>query len=258
MEDIDAAFYHGISRDSALSSSKNSLARKPPGTDEWFTSENVYAEGSATASSSTVTLSGLLSAIDGVAAQEGRLLFATTNNYSALDPALVRPGRLDVHIRFNNAERAQVEELFQRFFLPSYASGQILEETVRSDEEYEAIDEGYETGSRKQVYRLAREFASRVPEKEFSMAAIQGLLMQYKTRPRGAIEEVDSWIESERRRRAEQGEKDITAHWRIDEKIIDGPYPHYPELPHSTSEGRFGAPVGLWWLLGIMIICIIC
>ncbi|KAG9085171.1 hypothetical protein FS749_004640, partial [Ceratobasidium sp. UAMH 11750] len=47
-----------------------------------------------------VTLAGLLGAIDGVAAQEGRLLFATTNHIEVLDPALTRPGRMDVHVEF--------------------------------------------------------------------------------------------------------------------------------------------------------------
>lgn len=45
-------------------------------------------------SESTVTLSGLLNAIDGLAAPEGRLLFATTNHAEHLDPALIRPVRL--------------------------------------------------------------------------------------------------------------------------------------------------------------------
>lgn len=40
---------------------------------------------------SSVTLSGLLNAIDGLAAPEGRLLFATTNHVEKLDPALIRP-----------------------------------------------------------------------------------------------------------------------------------------------------------------------
>ena len=42
--------------------------------------------------SSTITFSGLLNAIDGVAAQEGRLLCLTTNRVDRLDPALIRPG----------------------------------------------------------------------------------------------------------------------------------------------------------------------
>lgn len=42
-----------------------------------------------------ITLSGLLNALDGVAAAEGRLLFMTTNHPERLDPALIRPGRID-------------------------------------------------------------------------------------------------------------------------------------------------------------------
>lgn len=42
-----------------------------------------------------------------VAAIQGRLLFATTNRYHALDPALARPGRLDLHIEFTLASKWQ-------------------------------------------------------------------------------------------------------------------------------------------------------
>ncbi|VDM48929.1 unnamed protein product [Toxocara canis] len=43
-----------------------------------------------------VTFSGLLNAIDGVACAEERILFMTTNHVERLDPALIRPGRVDV------------------------------------------------------------------------------------------------------------------------------------------------------------------
>lgn len=43
-----------------------------------------------------VTFSGLLNCLDGVASTEARILFMTTNYLERLDPALVRPGRIDV------------------------------------------------------------------------------------------------------------------------------------------------------------------
>ncbi|KAF8800962.1 P-loop containing nucleoside triphosphate hydrolase protein [Phlegmacium glaucopus] len=64
----------------------------------------------------TLSLSGLLNALDGVAASEGRLLFATTNHLERLDPALSRPGRMDVWVEFKNASRWQAEALFRNFF----------------------------------------------------------------------------------------------------------------------------------------------
>lgn len=43
-----------------------------------------------------VTFSGLLNCLDGVASAEARILFMTTNYLERLDPALVRPGRVDM------------------------------------------------------------------------------------------------------------------------------------------------------------------
>ena len=46
----------------------------------------------------SVTFSGLLNALDGVRSQEGRILMMTTNHREKRDPALLRPGRADVHV----------------------------------------------------------------------------------------------------------------------------------------------------------------
>ena len=68
------------------------------------------------AEASQVTFSGLINALDGVAATEGRLLFMTTNHLAHLDPALIRPGRVDYRLEFGPATPEQAERLFQRFF----------------------------------------------------------------------------------------------------------------------------------------------
>ena len=43
-----------------------------------------------------ISFSGLLNALDGVGAQEGRIIVLTTNHRAKLDAALIRPGRIDV------------------------------------------------------------------------------------------------------------------------------------------------------------------
>lgn len=43
----------------------------------------------------TVTLAGILNAIDGLASRENRILIVTSNHADHLDPALLRPGRID-------------------------------------------------------------------------------------------------------------------------------------------------------------------
>jgi chaperone BCS1 len=63
-----------------------------------------------------VSFSGLLNALDGVAAQEGRIVVLTTNHREGLDAALIRPGRIDVAVELGNASPAQLRTLFLRFF----------------------------------------------------------------------------------------------------------------------------------------------
>ena len=62
-----------------------------------------------------VSFSGLLNALDGVAAQEGRIVVLTTNHRERLDPALIRPGRIDVEVELGNASAGQLEGLLLRF-----------------------------------------------------------------------------------------------------------------------------------------------
>ena len=66
-----------------------------------------------------VTLSGLLNAVDGLGATEGRILIITTNDPSKLDPALVRAARVDLTVTIGPLGAAEVEEMFRNFF-PAY------------------------------------------------------------------------------------------------------------------------------------------
>lgn len=65
---------------------------------------------------SGVTLSGLLNAIDGIAAPEGRILFLTSNHPEKLDAALVRPGRVDRVVALKPAQRREAIAMVERMF----------------------------------------------------------------------------------------------------------------------------------------------
>ncbi|EUC58891.1 P-loop nucleoside triphosphate hydrolase, putative [Rhizoctonia solani AG-3 Rhs1AP] len=152
-EDIDTAFVDRLAT---------------PATEQQTTN----ARGETT-SGSGVTLSGLLNTIDGVQAQEGRLLFATTNHPERLDQALSRPGRMDVKIEYCHSTQWQAEQLFRLF----YPLGQEAEKTL--------------------LDKHAQEFASAVPPKKLSVAQLQGYLMRYKGQPEQAAKNVVKWIEEE-------------------------------------------------------------
>ncbi len=62
-----------------------------------------------------ISFSGLLNALDGVAAQEGRIVVLTTNHRERLDAALIRPGRIDKQLELGYASAEQARGLFLRF-----------------------------------------------------------------------------------------------------------------------------------------------
>ena len=45
-----------------------------------------------------LSYSGLLNALDGVMSSDAQLVFMTTNHKDMLDPALIRPGRVDLQV----------------------------------------------------------------------------------------------------------------------------------------------------------------
>eukprot|EP01092_Planopodium_desertum_P012329 TRINITY_DN5796_c0_g1_i1.p1 TRINITY_DN5796_c0_g1~~TRINITY_DN5796_c0_g1_i1.p1 ORF type:complete len:252 (-),score=40.83 TRINITY_DN5796_c0_g1_i1:776-1462(-) len=112
--------------------------------------------------SSSVTFSGLLNAIDGIASQEGRIFFLTTNHADRLDPALMRPGRVDYLITLDLASKTQIERLFLRFY-PEEKS-------------------------------LAKDFADKVPATFCSMAQLQSHFMLFKDQPLEALHAADELI----------------------------------------------------------------
>ncbi|OBZ70965.1 putative mitochondrial chaperone BCS1-B [Grifola frondosa] len=120
LEDLDAAFTRSTSRDQNSTGnpdgSKNNNADEKESTVEPSPRNRRTNKSEHLSDVNTLSLSGLLNALDGVAASEGRLLFATTNHLERLDPALSRPGRMDVWIEFKNASKWQAELLFRNFF----------------------------------------------------------------------------------------------------------------------------------------------
>jgi chaperone BCS1 len=67
-------------------------------------------------STSPLTFSGLLNALDGVGSCHGHIFILTTNIREDLDPALIRSGRVDLHIPFDNANKEQMRKIWQSYY----------------------------------------------------------------------------------------------------------------------------------------------
>ncbi|XP_076662357.1 mitochondrial chaperone BCS1 [Halictus rubicundus] len=111
-----------------------------------------------------VTFSGLLNCLDGVASTEARILFMTTNYLERLDPALVRPGRVDVKEYIGWCTTTQVEQMFLRFYKDN-------------------VD---------QANQLAKKFSEDVlsRKRNISPAQIQGFFMFHKNDPHDMLKNV--------------------------------------------------------------------
>lgn len=79
---------------------------------------------------SRVTFSGLLNCLDGVASTEARILFMTTNYLDRLDPALIRPGRVDVKEYIGWCSPYQLEMMFLRFYKGAREQAKQFADTV--------------------------------------------------------------------------------------------------------------------------------
>ncbi|KAH9986687.1 P-loop containing nucleoside triphosphate hydrolase protein [Russula compacta] len=167
LEDLDAAFTRGINRDSTSTGTPTAPTKATAETND----------------GSTLSLSGLLNSLDGVAAAEGRLLFATTNHIERLDPALSRPGRMDVWVNFTNATKWQAEGIFKCFF-PSRPSASSSDETSSSSSPIDASQKNPPGSRRKassahavplleeaEIALLAKRFAGAIPEGEMSVCS---------------------------------------------------------------------------------------
>ena len=97
-----------------------------------------------------VTLSGLLNILDGFYAPTGVLFVMTTNHLEKLDPALLRPGRIDYRLYLGNASEQQKIELYRRFFPDSseLEAREFVEATrsVETMAEFQGLLLGLESG----------------------------------------------------------------------------------------------------------------
>jgi chaperone BCS1 len=61
-------------------------------------------------------LSYLLNILDGIKESQDRIIIMTTNHVKKLDPALIRPGRIDLNINFKKASIKDIKEILKFYW----------------------------------------------------------------------------------------------------------------------------------------------
>ncbi|WVQ71744.1 hypothetical protein IAR50_001285 [Cryptococcus sp. DSM 104548] len=221
IEDIDCIFPSGRQNAAVLSPNEDTSAEVDEAIQGDHESEsNVQLRGSSSNRDavvsggqppSTVTMSGLLNALDGVSSQEGCVVIATTNHLDRLDPALIREGRFDDHIHFTFLIPRQAHDLFVHLFpledfgppsLQSTSSFDVLDEqteksavvfTDQADLEKHASDFADAIFSTPNSIHLPPEQVK--ASKKITMAALQSYLTSFKYAPLEALEGASKWAE---------------------------------------------------------------
>ena len=67
-----------------------------------------------------LNLSGILNILDGIIDTDNRIVIITTNHIDKLDPALIRPGRIDKIIKLDYIRPCEVIEMLNHFFPDKY------------------------------------------------------------------------------------------------------------------------------------------
>lgn len=105
-----------------------------------------------------IKLDDLLNLWDGIRENTGRIMIITTNHYDKLDPALIRPGRIDIALNLGNTSRETISEMYMHYY-----------RSVIDPNDYELI-----------------------PDRFYSPAEIINIYVSNSTNPQGFIERLIS------------------------------------------------------------------
>ena len=106
----------------------------------------------------SIKLDDLLNLWDGIRENTGRIMIITTNHYDKLDPALIRPGRIDIALNLGNTSRETIAEMYLHYY-----------KSVIDPNDYELI-----------------------PDRFYSPAEIINIYVSNSNNPRGFIERLIS------------------------------------------------------------------
>lgn len=62
-----------------------------------------------------ITLAEILTVLDGTMEAPGRIVIMTSNHPEVLDRALIRPGRIDLQVQFDNADALLIKEMYEAY-----------------------------------------------------------------------------------------------------------------------------------------------
>lgn len=115
-----------------------------------------------------LSFSGLLNALDGIGGKDASIFVLTTNHIDRLDPALIRPGRVDMHLAYPAViTDEQIELMFKQFY--PEATADLVSEFVEKVGKFRSAHRNISTATLQQYF-----IAHRTSGAQETVTAVEG------------------------------------------------------------------------------------
>ena len=112
-----------------------------------------------------LTLGEILTVLDGTMEIPGRIVIMTSNHPELLDKALIRPGRMDLNVYFNNATRDQICEMYEGYLdepFPEEYKHELPDEILTPAEVGQVLFRHFDEGKKPDFKKVLEDFKSYV------------------------------------------------------------------------------------------------
>jgi SpoVK/Ycf46/Vps4 family AAA+-type ATPase len=92
--------------------------------------DSILSKYSSSGEDDAITLDDILNLWDGLCETPHRILVITSNHYDQLDPALVRPGRIDLTLKMGHVTPEVLQEMFAHLFDKPWPADEAVPDTT--------------------------------------------------------------------------------------------------------------------------------
>jgi chaperone BCS1 len=120
-----------------------------------------------------LSFSGLLNALDGIGGKDATIFVLTTNHIERLDPALIRPGRVDMHLQYPSViTDEQIQQMFLQFYPEADAA--LTSNFVERVAKFRSSHRNMSTATLQQYF-----IAHRTSDAQEAVSAVEGMPLPY-------------------------------------------------------------------------------
>ena len=125
-----------------------------------------------------LSITALLSLLDGIGINKGLLIFLTTNYLHEIPKEMTRPGRIDMKLEFNYAKKEQIIQMYDKYF-PQPVKEENSESVYKDVADINEIHID-KTGEIKKIDKKKSDFLKAIQNKKVTISALQQYFFMHR------------------------------------------------------------------------------